>query len=118
VSLENAHLFPGRMRVSLIDEIRVRALRSSNALLILASFLRILFALIVLAAVQLRSAYGQSIAEHRRSLPTNNPLRNQHLVYNVGYSRALCHQQSVKLANILVRYRGLPDKLDLGACAL
>ena len=44
--------------MSLAGEIRVRAPGSCNALLILASFLSILFALIVLVAVQLRSAYG------------------------------------------------------------
>jgi hypothetical protein len=41
-------------------------------LLILASFLRILFALIVLAAVQLRSAYGQSAVETTAKSATNN----------------------------------------------
>lgn len=96
--------------MSPIRDIRVRAPRFCSALLILASFLRILLTLIALAVVQLRSACGQSTAETPAKTATNNPLRGQHFVCNVGYSRSLCHQQSVKLANVLVRYQQeLPD---------
>jgi hypothetical protein len=88
-------------------------------LLILASFLRILFAFDRTGRgstpISLRPARSRNTGE----VCHEQPLRNQHLVWNVGYSRALCHQQSVKLANLLVRYQQeLPDKLDLGAGVL
>jgi hypothetical protein len=96
--------------MSLIRGIRVWAPRFCKALPILAGYLVCLFALAMLGAVQPESAYAQTSPQTAANLATNSPLRNQHFVCNVGYSRNLCHQQSVQLANTLLRYqRNLPD---------
>jgi hypothetical protein len=95
--------------VSLIREIRIRA-RFCNTLLTPVGFVRILLVLIVLIAAQLGSACGQAATQIPAKPVPDSPLRTQHFVCNVGYSRDLCHQQSVKLAAVLTRYQHqLPD---------
>jgi len=96
--------------MSLIRGIHHRAPHFRNATLILAGFLRILLTLLVLIAAQLRSACGQVTSQTATKSGTGNPLSGQHFVCNVGYSRDLCHQQSVQLANLLLRYQhDLPE---------
>lgn len=69
----------------------------------------LLVASTLLIALQPRSAFSQVETQAPKS-PTTSQLRTQHFVCNLGYSRDLCHQQSVKLAAVLVRYQyQLPD---------
>ena len=96
--------------MSLICEIRTKAPRLCNTLLILAGFLRVLFALSILVAAQLGPACGQGTMQTPTKSASDGPLRSQHFVCNVGYSRDLCHQQTVKLAKALLLYQHyLPD---------
>lgn len=73
--------------MSLICEIRTRAPRLCNRLLIVAGFLRVLFALSILVAAQLGSACGQGTMQTPAKSASDGPRRTQHFVCNVGYSR-------------------------------
>lgn len=72
--------------MSLTREVRTGA-HLCNTLLVLAGFLRILFALSILVAAQLGSACGQGTMQPPAKSASDGWLRSQHFVCNVGYSR-------------------------------